>query len=159
MTLGDALPGFAPIVVCNPEGIELYLLVCCEWRVRFDPTNPTQATQGKWKYVSTPHKLPETARHEVFGGFSMYVYIYILELPPNPAPVTTRIIPFLAGNPYKPPFVTVTGWGVDLMYIHPMGFCFKQCICCRIKAEIERSSLDHELFRTNSCLILCCFKT
>ena len=28
-------------------------------------------------------------------------------------PVTTRIIPFLVGNPYKPLFETVTGWGVD----------------------------------------------
>ena len=27
--------------------------------------------------------------------------------------VTTRIIPFLVGNPYKPSFATVTGWGVD----------------------------------------------
>ena len=27
--------------------------------------------------------------------------------------MTTRIITFLIGNPYKPSFVTVTGWGVD----------------------------------------------
>ena len=27
--------------------------------------------------------------------------------------VTSWIIPFLVGNPYKPSFVTVTGWGVD----------------------------------------------
>ena len=26
-------------------------------------------------------------------------------------PVTTWIIPFFVGNPYKPSFVTVTGWG------------------------------------------------
>ena len=30
---------------------------------------------------------------------------------PHPVTVTTRIIPFLIGNPYKPSFVTVTGWG------------------------------------------------
>ena len=35
---------------------------------------------------------------------------------PHPVTVTTRIIPFLVGNPYKPSFVTVTGWGVDRMY-------------------------------------------
>ena len=34
-----------------------------------------------------------------------------------PVTVTTRIIPFLVGNPYKPSFETVTGWGVDLTYI------------------------------------------
>ena len=37
---------------------------------------------------------------------------YALELPPTPP----RIIPFLVGNPYKPSFATVTGWGVDLRY-------------------------------------------
>ncbi len=30
--------------------------------------------------------------------------------------VTTRIITFLVGNPYKPSFATVTGWGVDPTY-------------------------------------------
>ena len=30
-----------------------------------------------------------------------------------PVTVTTRIITFLVGNPYKPSFATVTGWGVD----------------------------------------------
>ena len=44
---------------------------------------------------------------------------HILELPPAPHPVTvtTRIITCLIGNPYKPSFVTVTGWGVDLRHI------------------------------------------
>ena len=32
---------------------------------------------------------------------------------PHPVRVTTRIITFLVGNPYKPSFATVTGWGVD----------------------------------------------
>ncbi len=32
---------------------------------------------------------------------------------PHPVTVTTRIIAFLVGNPYKPSFATVTGWGVD----------------------------------------------
>ncbi len=36
---------------------------------------------------------------------------------PHPVTVTTRIITFLVGNPYKPLFVTVTGWGVDPRYI------------------------------------------
>ena len=33
-------------------------------------------------------------------------------------PVTTRIITFSVGNPYKPSFATVTGWGVDPIYIY-----------------------------------------
>lgn len=41
-------PGFkfdamAPLFVYNPEGIPLQFLVCCEWRVRFDPSNPAYA--------------------------------------------------------------------------------------------------------------------
>ena len=36
--------GFAPMVVFNPSKIRLQYLVCCEWRVRFDPTNPAQAS-------------------------------------------------------------------------------------------------------------------
>ena len=42
---------------------------------------------------------------------------YILELPPHPVRVTTRIITFLVGDPYKPSFATVTGSGVDRKYI------------------------------------------
>ena len=34
--------GFAPICCYNPESINLQFLVCVEWRVRFDPTNPAQ---------------------------------------------------------------------------------------------------------------------
>jgi len=48
--------GFAPIFVYNPDGIALQFLVCCEWRVRFDPANPaygshtyhTPSTEGYW---------------------------------------------------------------------------------------------------------------
>lgn len=36
--------GFAPIVVYNPSGIGLQYLVTIEWRVRFDPSNPAQAS-------------------------------------------------------------------------------------------------------------------
>lgn len=38
--------------------------------------------------------------------------IYLLDLPP-----TTQDYYILVGHPYKPLFVTVTGWGVDGIYI------------------------------------------
>ena len=43
----------------------------------------------------------------------MYPFVYFGTRlpPPHQVTVTTRIIPFLVGNPYKPSFVTVTGWG------------------------------------------------
>ena len=47
----------------------------------------------------------------------VYTYVYRLDLPPHSATVTTRIIAILVGNPYTSLFVTVTGWGVDQMYI------------------------------------------
>ena len=37
---------------------------------------------------------------------------------PHPVTVTIRIITFLVGNPYKPSFATVTGWGVDPTYTY-----------------------------------------
>lgn len=40
--------GFNPIFVYNPDGVPLQILVCCEWRVRFDPSNPAYA-------ASSPH--------------------------------------------------------------------------------------------------------
>ena len=36
------------------------------------------------------------------------IQIYVRSTP-HPVTVTTRIIPFLVGNPYKPSFATVTG--------------------------------------------------
>ena len=45
------------------------------------------------------------------------IYVYVRSTP-HPVPVTTRIITFLVGNPYKPSFATVTGWGVDPSYIY-----------------------------------------
>lgn len=44
---GDNSPipkGFAPMFIYNPNAIPLQALVCAEWRVRFDPANPAQAT-------------------------------------------------------------------------------------------------------------------
>lgn len=35
--------GFNPIFLYNPDAINLQILVCCEWRVRFDPSNPAYA--------------------------------------------------------------------------------------------------------------------
>ena len=50
---------------------------------------------------------------------------------PHPVTVTTRIITFLIGNPYKPSFETVTGWGVDLRY---MWFSHvEECECVSAK--------------------------
>lgn len=35
--------GFNPIFIYNPNAVGLQVLVCCEWRVRFDPSNPAYA--------------------------------------------------------------------------------------------------------------------
>jgi hypothetical protein len=46
--------GFAPMFIYNPGKVNLQLLICCEWRTRFDPSNPAQAT-----HVQHPH-APES---------------------------------------------------------------------------------------------------
>lgn len=38
--------GFAPIFVYNPNGVDLQIMICCEWRVRFDPSNPAYASHS-----------------------------------------------------------------------------------------------------------------
>lgn len=45
--------GFAPIFVYNPNNVDLQIMVCCEWRVRFDPSNPAYATHT-YHRPSTP---------------------------------------------------------------------------------------------------------
>ena len=48
-----------------------------------------------------------------------YIHIYIyIECGPLPVTVTTRIITFLIGDPYKPLLATVTGRGPYPTYIH-----------------------------------------
>jgi len=42
-TRADHQEGFNPIFVYNPDGANIQVLVCCEWRVRFDPSNPAYA--------------------------------------------------------------------------------------------------------------------
>jgi len=43
--------GFAPVFVYNPNNVNLQYLVCCEWRVRFDPGNPAQASHVLHKHA------------------------------------------------------------------------------------------------------------
>ena len=74
---------------------------------------------------------------ECCKGFKCFIYnIYIyLGTTPHPVTVTTRIIMFLVGDPYKPSFVTVTGRGVDRIYIYPIlymnvGYSKYHKCCC-----------------------------
>ena len=54
-------------------------------------------------------------------------------LSPLPVRVTTRIITFLVGNPYKPSFATVTGWGVDP---RDLQFAMNNALCLGFKMKI-----------------------
>lgn len=68
---GDNTPipkGFAPMFIYNPNAIPLQALVCCEWRVRFDPSNPAQATHQYHPPASDSawHKAQMTL--EAFGN-------------------------------------------------------------------------------------------
>lgn len=44
--------GFNPQFYYNPDKINLQFLVCCEWRVRFDPSNPAQASHVQHTHAS-----------------------------------------------------------------------------------------------------------
>lgn len=54
--------GFAPIFFWNPNDISgLQFLVCCEWRVRFDPSNPAQASHTQ--HTHAPESVWMQALH------------------------------------------------------------------------------------------------
>lgn len=62
--------GFAPMCVANPNGLDLTFLVCCEWRVRFDPSNPAQGTHQRHavstdSYWEKAQAVMETMGHGV----------------------------------------------------------------------------------------------
>lgn len=54
--------GFNPIFVYNPDAVDLQILVCCEWRVRFDPSNPAYAACRSHK-PSTDHQWWKHMEH------------------------------------------------------------------------------------------------
>ena len=64
-----------------------------------------------------------------FSGLHRQYRLYI-GYGPLTVTVTTWIIPFLVGNPYKPSFATVTGWGVDPSYINEVFFLNKIYLRC-----------------------------
>jgi hypothetical protein len=53
--------GFNPIFIYNPNQVAIQALVCCEWRVRFDPANPAYAACRLYE-PSTDHTWYETMR-------------------------------------------------------------------------------------------------
>ncbi len=74
--------------------------------------------------------------------FSKIFQLYIRSTP-HPVTVTTRIITFLVGNPYKPSFATVTGRGDNPNYI------FDKLMACIFEALIKSASfLSH-----HDCLV------
>lgn len=44
--------GFNPQFYYNPNKLNLQFLVCCEWRVRFDPSNPAQASHVQYSHAN-----------------------------------------------------------------------------------------------------------
>ena len=64
----------------------------------------------------------------------LYTWLSIRSTP-RPVTVTTRIITFLVGNPYKASFAIVTGWGVDPNYPE---------MTCRIKRTTHQFDRKHQ---------------
>jgi len=76
--LSGMFGGFAPIFVYNPDGIDLQFLVCCEWRVRFDPSNPAYATHtyhtpsslNYWDLVLRTTEMEGNGVYDISNGSS-----------------------------------------------------------------------------------------
>ena len=80
---------------------------------KFPKSTPSCCEFDYWIELGVVFKSP---KHHLFGSEKQKLY---LRSTPHPVTVTTRIITFLVGNPYKPSFATVTGWGVDPNYTPP----------------------------------------
>ena len=90
------------------------------------------------------------------GIKTLHVIQGCLRSTPHPVTVTTRIITFLIGNPYKPSFVTVTGWGVDLRDVpktHKLpGNAEVTCLACYSRRNPTWLFWQFTLFARTSCL-------
>ena len=74
------------------------------------------------------------AQWQKFEGQKLNIYLYIFFFiyvgsTTHPVTVTTRIITFLVGNPYKPSFVTVTGRGVDQIHVYIYIYIYMGARC------------------------------
>ena len=89
------------------------------WHIGFMMIQGFAASEGKNLMWHGGMGYPESIL--MIEGVWTLVWTSVTELylrsTPHPVTVTTRIITFLVGKPYKPPFATVTGWGVDPNYI------------------------------------------
>ena len=83
----------------------------------FPRETPSNGTPLPISFLNTPFWYKP--RHSGMGV--VWEWGVFLGTTTPPRWVTTRIIPFLVGNPYKASFVTVTGWRVDWRYSH---YCF-----------------------------------
>ena len=66
---------------------------------------------GEWSVLHHPTYFAMETSWE-----SGWIFQYMVGTNPHAVAVTTRIITFLVGNPYKSSFVSVTWWGVDRTY-------------------------------------------
>ena len=76
----------------------------------------------------------------------LIIIVLYVGLSPLPVTVTTRIITFLVGDPYKPPFATVTGRGDNpscmyIIYFMPIDIPYATLITLRFPAA-RYSTLD-----------------
>lgn len=63
----SVMDGFLPIFLYNPDRIKVTVLVCFEWRVRFDPSNPANASHILHK-PATDHQWYDTMKQYVDQG-------------------------------------------------------------------------------------------
>ena len=80
-------------------------------------SNWLEVLKRRLENLATWGRLNHLYNGVIYSVYIIYIYIYIRSTP-HPVTVTTRIITFLVGNPYKPSFATVTGWGVVPIYIY-----------------------------------------
>ena len=103
--------------------------------VRVFPAEHQDLIPSFWgRAVSFQGRAEKTSRKLTHHNLKAKKTNVSLGLSPLPVTVTTRVITFLVGDPYKPSFATVTGSGDNPMY-PSFNFCF----CLNFLIETKKS--------------------
>ena len=91
--------------------------------------------EGRNELLTTWHNFGKVNAVVSLPWFFLEVWFRFIGLSPLPVTVTTRIITFLVGDPYKPSFATVTGrgWFFLVMMSHMWFFDLRETSSIHIR--------------------------
>ena len=116
----------------------VYAVSCANQRSSSSHPNQPESTLSV--VTCGDHSTCQQNKIRLFISLSKHMKTECIFLGATPLPVTntTRIIKFVVGNPYKPRFAAVTGWGVDpgrSIILHSLSLQANKSFNINIKAN------------------------